>query len=417
MPTKTKNQSVSAGDIWAIPVSEVGYFLLIVASVTDPKSKAPFVFAYVQAHPSKSIPSPNAIPKLADWKEAWIGLVPLRPFENGRWKRVGSLPNFEKADWPVAPGSRTRFSQETLKEFPKFVATNLCSIETTRDEPTMTALDCTGVSPEVAAEFPEITTLTKASSFETALANHSRQRDGGFWDLQLKITPVSAASISRWNTWAADARKRCADRIDPPIPPGRTTDRRVKPGDWLGFPLVGGGFGAALVARRKAGAVIFGDAIMYTFPRCFDYFPTLDQLRELRPEDACLLVGTSLIVVRDGRWRVLGEHPNFDPKDWIIPHPWHQTTDNRGTGKVSAPNRNDKWVDIVVPESILKLDPYSSDFTSCMSPAALVESDTSAFAHGVEPAPDLPKMGDLVVTPKRLMAWRKQLEAIESQLA
>lgn len=414
MPQHPKTLPVQTGDLWSIHVPKVGYFPLIIARAPNPEAAVPFSFGYLDPRPSPAAPRPKTVAPLADWEHAWIGLLPSLPFTSERWTRIGPLPAFDPDEWPIAPGQRSNYSEADVTKDPDLAKFRLCSIETTRDEPTMTILESAGADAQAARDFPIVQTITKASDLEKALANHSLKKNGGVWGLDLELSKISPDRINRWRKWATQARERCSDQQDPAIPAGRTTDRRVKAGDWLGFPLPGGGFGAALVVRRKAGAVIFGDALVYTFPKIFDFYPTPDQLESLRPEDACLLRGTSLIVVRDGRWRVLGEHPRFDPQIWVVPHSWHQTTSQRESGDANIHFEDGRKVTVRLPPKSRDLDPLSASVTSTNSSAYSIEGNTSLFAR----RSDSSKIPEWVqkerLTPARINNWRTLNKLFES---
>lgn len=405
---------VTTGDLWSIPIAGIGHYALVIARAPTPTSPVPFSFGYLLPKPFAEPPSPKTMPPLANWQSAWIGLLPMKPFKEARWNRIGPLPSFNPADWPITPCANLRYDEEDLAKNPDWATFNFCSIETTRDEPSMTVIDSTGVTTEEALRFPQLNVITQASSFEKALAKIAKGLELRGWDLDIRFTPVDSARITRWRSWAEQARKRCLSRPDLPHPAGRATDKRIKAGDWLGMPLTGGGFSAVVVARRKKGAAIFADAIVYCFPRRFDDYPTIHQLARLTPEDSCLLCGTSLISVRDGRWRLLGEHPDFDPAEWIIPYGWHQVTSDRGTGKISVNLDGTHYRAIQVPESTLALDPHSHKVTCSSFSSSSIESDTAACERNLIPPAAEEWFEERRITPARINAWRKLNKAIEA---
>src|SRR5262245_42707340 len=85
---------VNPGEVWSVPVRDVGFFPLVIARAPAPKAPVPLAFAYLLLHPTTDPPDPAKLPPIADWGRAWIGLVPLRPFRTGRWKLAGRLPEF-----------------------------------------------------------------------------------------------------------------------------------------------------------------------------------------------------------------------------------------------------------------------------------------------------------------------------------
>jgi hypothetical protein len=267
----------------------------------------------------------------------------------------------------------------------------------------MTLLDCTGTDETTARRFPSVEDITAASRFEAALGRSVTGREPGFWDLELELNEVSNDRIGRWAAWAADTRARYGGRVDPPIPAGRTTDRNVKPGHWLGLPLRGGGFGAALVVARRSGIVIFGDAFLYCFPRVFDFYPKLSDVSGLRPEHACYVAGTSLVNVRDGRWRVLGAEPGFRESDWELPPSWEHNAEEYAAGEGHVERRAGGTARL--PASIVSLDPGSRELRNTNFPARSIESAVT-FLAGRGPAGVPPWIEVERFTPARYAAWR-----------
>jgi hypothetical protein len=134
---------------------------------------------------------------------------------------------------------------------------------------------------------------------------------------------VGPKDVAHWN--AHNKRARAA--VDPAwhrlIPAGNKTDRGAKAGDWFGFPMAGGGFGAAiLLVRPEKHLRVFADSIMLSMRRRWKTWPTLEEVSQLRAEDGAIIRQMSLIEVRDGRWRGLGRHPNFDKSEWPWPLRW-----------------------------------------------------------------------------------------------
>ncbi len=398
---------VQPGEIWAVPAPGVGYFPLVIARTPAPDSPAPFVFAYLSLECCKTPADAAKVPRLVVWDRAWIGRISLRPFNTKRWKHVGSIKKFDAAAWPVVPVGNVDRDIESIADDPSLAPLDLCSIETTSDKPTNTVLDNTGVHRALAEMFPKVITLSQPSALESALVKWARNRNPNFWDLHLELTPITHRLIPRWMKWANEARARCADRTDPAIPAGAATDKGIKPGDWLSFPLAGGGFGVALVVQRKAGVVIFGDAMLYAFPNVFEYYPSLDQVSGLTPDDACFVGGTSLAVVGDGRWRVIGSQPNFKEADWVVPYLWHQTTEQKGKGVIGLDIHSPSPKLVRVHESILALEPLAGIVANTNHGPLGIEWTIGCRAHVADQS-KLPKhLQEDLVTPARIAVWRK----------
>jgi len=335
--TIANTATVAAGDIFAIPVKGHGFGTLVVARPPAPKPAVPLVFGYVYPHVRPTVEAAAKVPPLEEWGTAAIVLVPERAIGSQRWPRAGQMENFVPEEWPVVPEGRS----ETLPLLNKAEESlELSWIETTRDEPTRTILDCHRVEKAIAQRFPTLSIFRGASFLEAALTRRVKGLRPGFWDSPIEFPAVDAAVLKEWREWANAARVRGRNRHEPAFPAGRTTDRRISQGDWLGIPVAGGGFSPLLVVRRKAGLVIFGDAIVYGFPVVFDHYPALEETDHLRPEDACVVEGTSLIGVAEGRWRLCGSSLQFKIHDWPIPYSWsqHPKQKLRGEATVSLPD-------------------------------------------------------------------------------
>ncbi len=404
------NNTVQPGDIWTIPIQDVGHFALVVARVAPANSKVPLVLAYLHMQPLVDPQLAAQMPPLARWTDAWIGLLPPRPFANGRWQRRGAVADFDPADWPVLPTGAGDFDRPAEPH-------DLYSIETTDDTATATVADNHPTDRETAAHFPRFSFVSGASRLESALRNHARGRRPGFWDLTIQVTPIDPDRLATWTAWAAAARQRAAQRAQPSIPAGRTTDRSVRAGHWLAMPLLGGGIGVALVVAREPGLVLFGDALLYGFPLIFEGCPRIEDLQDLAPEQACALLATSLSAVADGRWRLVGSQPNFKPADWPYPPPWFQTRQDQADGRISLSRSKGQSVAVAIPCEILDLDRQSGELVSVMHSAGSVEVALGSYARAVAGHPLRDRQLQARVTPERIVAWRRQRAAVDQALA
>src|SRR5262245_26467788 len=101
--TRARHPVVTEGEVWAVPVAGAGHCALVVARAPDQRADMDFAFAYLQPTPYEYVPAPNSIGTVHEWRSAWLGLVSITPFRNGRWKCCGALPSFDPTLWPVPP--------------------------------------------------------------------------------------------------------------------------------------------------------------------------------------------------------------------------------------------------------------------------------------------------------------------------
>jgi hypothetical protein len=88
--------SVSAGELWAVPLSGTGSCPLVIACGPSPMAGVDFALAYLR--PDLQEQPPAEVPPVAEWGSAWVGLVVMRPFRNERWIRCGDVARFDPAD-------------------------------------------------------------------------------------------------------------------------------------------------------------------------------------------------------------------------------------------------------------------------------------------------------------------------------
>lgn len=414
---RTKNPTPAAGEVWAVPVPQMGYAPLVVAREAPPKSETGFAFGYLRPVLCPEPPSPESIPPLTEWTSAWIGLVPTLPFRKGRWVRCGALAAFDRDAWPVPPTRSSAVDEsEPVETWGSHPWGELWSIETTPDEPTMTVIDNAPATREEALRFPVLDVVTRASSFEKALVHHFKNRRPGFWDMHLTFNPVRPDLPALWQNHAAPIRARWPGIPKSWLPAGRTTDRNLRAGMWLAFPVTGGGFGAAmLVSKPPRQFRVFADAVVMAMRPIWNRWPTLDEVRALTPEDGAIIAQTSMICVRDGRWRVLGDHPGFDPDAWVWPIPWWQTIDQKATGVVSVEVERGRVVQIRIGPDLIAMDPHAGTRCRGSSAYSKIELDVRRLADGTAPYRDDDSSPpfEAVVTPERLAAWRAINAAIE----
>lgn len=414
-----KVEVVREGQVWAVPVPGMGYCPAVVARAPKPDADVDFVLLYLRAEVSAK--PPKSVPPLSEWGKAWIGLIPTQPFRKGRWTLCGEVKGFDRDEWPMPPSRASAVDERVPpEEWGKDAWGEMWSIETSLDEPTMTVIENAPATREQALGFPQVSVVIAASGLEKGLTHLLKKRRAGFWDVEVKLDDVSAAAVRRWNKHASAARKNWKGIPPGWLPAGKKTDRDTHAGQWFGFPMQGGGFGAAILIEKPAmHHRVFSDAVVMSMKRRWDRWPTMDDLRGLKPEEGMLVAQTSLIVVRDGRWRVVGEHPAFDPAEWVWPRPWSQNVEQRKANSISVAINQSKSVDLKLHPKILALDPHAGERCSGSQSGYGIELDTARGIAGTAPAinDDLPHSFRGFVTSERLKAWRTINAAIEAELA
>jgi hypothetical protein len=400
---------ISEGTLWAIPVPGLGFCPIVVARASASDAEVDFAFVYLKPTLLEQQPQPDSIPPLAEWDSAWIGLVSNRPFRTGRWVRCGDICGFDRRAWPVPPSRRSDVDETKPEtEWDKDPWGEFWSIETTADEPTMTVIDNAPASRQEALRFPATTVVIGASRLEKSLVNHFKRRKAGFWDMDLSPQAVTPDSIKVWLDYADRVRSKHSNIRHDWLPAGRKTDKSLQPGGWLGFPLLGGGFGAAiLIDRPDPHFRLFSDTVVMAMRRRWDRWPTLDDVRALCPEDGVFIAQTSFICVRDGRWRVLGQHPNFDQSEWPWPIPWFQSPVEKRRSVVSVSTGDGEPIQVRIEPATLAQDPHAGQRCRGSSNYGHFESAVPRILAGTEPGlADTDGYHIGIVTPDRLAAWR-----------
>lgn len=414
-----KVEVVREGQVWAVPVPGMGYCPAVVARTPAPDADVDFVLLYLRAELSDK--PPKSVPPLDEWRKAWIGMIPTQPFRKGRWTLCGEVKGFDRDEWPMPPSRASAVGEdEPREEWGKHPWGEMWSIETTLDEPTMTVIENVAATREEALGFPQVSAVIAASGFEKGLTHLLKKRRAGFWDVEVKLEDVSAAGVRRWSSHAAAARAKWKGTPLGWLPAGKKTDRDTHAGQWFGFPMQGGGFGAAILIEKPAAHQrMFSDAVVMSMKRRWERWPTMEDLRGLKPEDGMLVAQTSLIVVRDGRWRVLGEHPGFDPAEWTWPRPWSQNVDQRKTGSISVAVDRSKSVELKLDPKVLALDPHAGQRCRGSQSGYGIELDTARGINGAAPGmnDDMPHHVQGFVNPERVKAWRTINAAIDAELA
>lgn len=412
------SKSTLEGDVWAVPVPRGGICPLVVARGPRDKAEVEFVFAYLQPTRLDQPPKPSAISPPETWGKTWLGLVSTAPFRKGRWMKCGPLPGFNRIHWPIPPSRHSAVNEsEPVEQWERHPWGEMWSIETTADEPTMTIVANTPATREEALQFPSVDVVTAASSLEKALATHFAGRSASFWDMELSLNAISPQSLSVWIDFAD--RVRSTEGLTPTswLPAGRKTDGQLKAGAWLGLPLTGGGFGAGMLVEKPPRHLRFmADAVVMAMRRRWDRWPSLEDVATLTPSDAALVTQTSMICVRDGRWRVLGYHDNFNPANWVWPRPFLQSPEGKDSGEVSVTTAKGQLT-VHVDPAILQLDPHAGQLCGGMSSYGSIEADVPrimAGTHWSQTGNSKHQMG--IVTSERLATWRKINAALEQAI-
>jgi hypothetical protein len=193
----------------------------------------------------------------------------------------------------------------------------------------------------------------------------------------------------------------------------------MKAGMWMGFPMTGGGFGAAILIEKPGPQHrFFSDAVVMAMRRKYDRWPTLKDVLPLNPQDGAIVTQTSMICVRDGRWRVLGEHPAFEPEAWVWPLPWWPMPKQRRGGVITVMVDKLNAVELKIDPAILALDHRAGERCRGCSSSSAIEKDVPMIMHGTHYAlSDACDFAQGIVTPERLKAWRAINAAIKRALA
>lgn len=413
---------IASGDVWAIPVPKLGYTPAVVARAPKPDAECDFALIYVPDTHSTSLPTPGSIRPLAEWSRAWIGLVGCTAMRKGRWTRVGVLPGFDPSLWPVPPSRSSNVGDKTHDaETLNRIGGERWSIETSPDEATMFVLANDASTRDEAPQFPMIS-VARPSSLEKGLSKFFRGAVPCFHDYEVTVDAITPERLTLWTSYANAVRARTPDPRGPGLSAGRTVDRHLTGGDWLAFPLAGGGFGAGLIVEKPPEHLrVFADTVVMSVNRRWNHWPTLADVASLTVNDGAMVSQTSMICVRDGRWRRLGSHPGFAAVDWPWPRPWHVHHKVKTPGRICVRVGQNDFRHIFVDPKVLALDPDSGKCCDGSSSYGSFECKTLPYANGMTLAGT--SLGQVVgvlgdrVTPQRAAAWQAINAAINRALA
>lgn len=89
-----------------------------------------------------------------------------------------------------------------------------------------------------------------------------------------------------------------------------------KEGDWIAIPLKNSGYAIGLIARpQRKGRILLG----YFFGPKHEQIPNLEELQDLKPEDASLIAIFGDLGLYTGQWPVIGQIPPWNRSKWPMP--------------------------------------------------------------------------------------------------
>jgi hypothetical protein len=90
----------------------------------------------------------------------------------------------------------------------------------------------------------------------------------------------------------------------------------VDEGTWFAVPLRSKGFAAGVIARTAPSG---GVVLAYFFSSVWDHPPSLDRIRDVRPEAAIRVLRTGDLGFLEGTWPIIGRDPNWRREEWPTP--------------------------------------------------------------------------------------------------
>ena len=112
---------------------------------------------------------------------------------------------------------------------------------------------------------------------------------------------------------------------------------KISEGDWYAIPLRNGGYGVGIVARKGEGRILFG----YFFGPRRPQPPVLEDVRQLRAEDAlfCKMFGD--LGIHNGEWPFVGRLETWSRDDWPFPLFSRIEDESRGIAWIVSYDEND----------------------------------------------------------------------------
>lgn len=406
-------ESVLSGDVWAVPAGKHGWCPAVVARTPVKNEKAKFALIYVRLVATADLPTPRSVPPLEEWSESWVGLTVLRPFNTNRWTRVGTLDGFVPAEWPVPPTARRPTAFEVQSSEGEREVLHGASIEVTADRPTMTLIGNTPTTAEDVHDFPEAGVITAPSRFEDGLERlFDDRRSNPMHDMAIASIAVSPERVARWKNVNAATRANPQNNEPTGLPPGRKTDRELRRGAWIGLPLASGGFGLALVALKPPKHLrFFSDAVVMAIGRRWDRWPTFADAMEMTPDDVVFCGQTSMICVRDGRWRVLGYDESIDNEHWPVPIRWGRAHQEKVAGRIGISFGGESRT-LDLDPALIDSDPGAGSTLGTYWSYRSIESIVARCVDGIATE----NLEAMRVTPQRIRAWRAINQSIADAL-
>lgn len=397
MAAKAVNQD---GEVWAVPAGPFGFCPAVVARRAEPADPVGLSLVYLSPVASPEVPDVTSLRPLSEWGSAWVGLVGRRPFSTKRWTYVGSYPGFEHDDWPMPPWCQAPMIWDGPDGW---------SVATTGEMPSMTVIANDPALRTTAEGFPHWQVVTAPSALERGLTNLLKQSQGAVFDMVVQPLDVDVDVVRRWRDYGAQVRSR-RDAAEPEgLSPGRRTDQSLAGGEWLAFPATGGGFGVGLFLPRPPRHLrVFSDGLVLVFGRVWSTWPTLSEVRQLAVDQAVALAQTSMICVRDGRWRVLGRDTPFDAERWPLPTWWTPSKTNDASIDVWTPSG---VLNVPVDSPIIEADPQAG---SCWSRSSVGYTSLEAFPSGRFATKYMIESHGVSAT--RIETWRLINQRVESVL-
>jgi hypothetical protein len=406
---KMSSFELVGGEVFSIPIGPLGCCTGVVSRPAQEETG--LIHVYLRLENTATAISPDTLGLPHTWPAAWIGLTTTKSLDSGRWPIVGILKHFDREAFPIPP-TRHAWSGTCNPGAPE----NLFSVETTLDEPSMSPIANVAVTEADAAKFPPLNIIIAGSSLEKSLVRYVRKMGFTFHDVPIEGFVVNPDQVFQWNDFAKPVRRDIEPAFSKLLPAGSKTDRNAKAGDWFAFPMAGGGYGAAIMIERPDKHLrVFADSFMLSMARHWDHWPTLDDVKQLRADDGAILRQMSLIAVRDGRWRGLGAHPNFDKCEWPWPLRWgrcggNELDSDKAVVRLTVNQGRERYA--LVEREILALDPLAGETMSIMSGGDTIAWSTYQVIHGMNMG-----MADAgIVTPERIAAWKKMNPIIRAAM-
>ena len=112
---------------------------------------------------------------------------------------------------------------------------------------------------------------------------------------------------------------------------------KVTEGDWYAVPLRDGGYGVGVVARKGKGGLLFG----YFFGPRRPQPPVLEDVRQLRAQDALFCEMFGDLGIQNGQWTFVGRLETWNRDDWPLPQFGRIADEGRGIAWIVTYDEDD----------------------------------------------------------------------------